>query len=113
MVHGLQKDHKNSLLLQAFEHALANKGRIRKGILIGSEEHAASLAGASIWRLNNPTQGKGGPGRGQGRKAKDGQTDLVRMSVNMRPDQRGIFKEAGGSVWLRRELDKLKAQAQA
>jgi hypothetical protein len=109
VANGLKDGHEQKNLLDAFEYALMNKGRIRRGTSMGGPEHAAALAGAALWRANNPSSGKGGAGRGQGRKAQDGCTDLVRISVNLRADQRGAFKRAGGSVWLRRELDKHQA----
>lgn len=88
-----------------FSHALSNKGKVLRGVKLGSAEHAAALAGAALWRARNPSPGKGGPGRGQGRKAADGQTDFVRMSVNVRPDQHEEFKKLGGSLWLRAQID--------
>lgn len=88
-----------------FSYALNNKGKIRRGVNLGSAEHAAALAGAALWRAENPSLGKGGPGRGQGRKAADGQTDFARMSVNVRPDQHEEFKKLGGSLWLRAQID--------
>lgn len=90
---------------EVYSHAVANRGKVKPGVLMGSAEHAAALAGAAIWRLKNPLYGKGGPGRGQGRKAKDGHTAFIRMSVNVRPDQHQEFKAFGGSLWLRTQID--------
>lgn len=107
--HGLERGHERASWLDAFEFALTHKGKTKRGIIIGSAEHAAALAGATLWRAHNRSATMGGPGRGQGRKAIDGQTDLKRVSVNLRTDQRSQFKEVGGSAWLRAQLDRLRS----
>lgn len=49
---------------------------------------------------------RGGPGRNQGRKAKDGAVGLIRTNVLLTEAQRERLKGLGGSVWIRVQIDR-------
>lgn len=55
--------------------------------------------------LNHALAKRGGPGRGQGRKARDGATGLVQAGIRVRADQKPKLLRIGGSVWVRRKID--------
>jgi len=50
-------------------------------------------------------KGRGGAGRGQGRKAKDGAHDLVQVGIRVTQAQKDKLRNLGGSVWVRRKID--------
>jgi hypothetical protein len=48
---------------------------------------------------------RGGWRKNSGRKAEDGATGLIRVSITLTPEHRDRFKVLGGSLWLRRMID--------
>jgi hypothetical protein len=54
-----------------------------------------------VRRLNK----RGGPDRGQGRKAADGATAVERVTVQLTHEQREKARKNGGSVWVRKLID--------
>lgn len=55
-----------------------------------------------------PIKGRGGPGRGQGRKALPEGEAMVPVSIKMRPDQRDKLSVLGGPQWVRNKIDAAK-----
>ena len=51
------------------------------------------------------TSKRGGPGRGQGRKAKQGGARSVSLTLRITPDQKIKYDQLGGVDWFRRTLD--------
>lgn len=107
--YGLAARHADSALNAAFDFAAQN-GRLTPGATHASPQHSAARAGLAIWRQRQPASGRGGPGRGQGRKARDGATDLVHKTINIRRDQEPVLHALGGSEWVRRQIDVASGQ---
>jgi hypothetical protein len=64
--------------------------------------------------LKEARTGKGGPGRGQGRKAADGATCLKRTNISIDPDSAGILRAIGDddlSLGIRRAAAMLKSHS--
>jgi uncharacterized low-complexity protein len=59
----------------------------------------------SVAAVSEAREGRGGPGRGQGRKAEDGATDVERVTVQLTPAQREKVRQNGGSAWVRGLID--------
>lgn len=51
---------------------------------------------------------RGGPGRGQGRKPLDPESETVLVSIRMTIAQREKLLRIGGSAWIRARIDKAR-----
>lgn len=52
-------------------------------------------------------EGRGGPGRGQGRKPV-GEEPMIPVTVKMQPKQKEKLSRLGGSKWIRDRIDQAK-----
>jgi hypothetical protein len=53
-------------------------------------------------------EGRGGPGRGQGRKPLSEAEPTVTVSTKMTADQRAKLVRLGGAAWIRKKIDQAK-----
>lgn len=58
--------------------------------------------------MKTPRSTRGGPGRGQGRKALAEGVQTVAVPIRMTPDQRAKLARLGGPQWVRDRIDKAR-----
>ena len=51
-------------------------------------------------------RGPGGKRKGAGRKAADGATQTIAVAVSLTPEHHAKLKALGGSLWLRKIIDR-------